>query len=136
MQPANKKSMLNQKSIIILAISFILITTLTLELQATSSDHEIQVLINSKENITLSPGNTIQLMLVDQSVKDHDKTILTSQEWRPDKQMPLKISLELNRSQIEIEKNYLLLAVIKSENQMPVLAGTMKVPGINLLIGS
>ncbi|MFW5993920.1 MAG: YbaY family lipoprotein [Bacillota bacterium] len=136
MEPLKSKSLINKKLIIIFVISFILIANITLDLQASSPDHEIPVLINSRENTALSSGNTVQLMLVDQSANDQENTILASNEWQPEKQLPLETSLELDSSQIEIEKEYLLAAVIKSENHMPVLAGTMRVPGFHLIIES
>ena len=136
MQLLDRKSMLNKKLIMIFAISFILTITITLGLQASSPDHEIPLSINSEEDIDLSPGNTVQLMLVDQSADDQSKTILASQEWRPEEQMPLETGLELESSQIEIEQDYLLVAVIKSESYMPVLAGSIRVPGFHLIIES
>lgn len=122
------------KLIIILTILFVLISPLTLDLQASNQDLEIPISINYKHNIDLSPGNTIQLMLVDQSAEEQENIILASQEWQPSEQVPLKASLELNSPQIEIEKDYLLVAVIKSENEMPFLTGIMRIPGFHFII--
>ncbi len=128
--------LLNKKLIIVFAISFILITVLTLELQAKSRDLKIPISITYHEEIELWSGNTVQLMLVDQSASDHENTIIASKEWRPEEQFPLETSLEIDSSQIEIDNDYLLAAIIKSENEMPVFICTMRVPGYHLIIES
>lgn len=128
--------LLNKRSIIIILFSFILITALPWDLQARSTDFEISVSISYQEEIELWPGNTVQLMLVDQSASDQENTIIASREWQPEEQLPLETSLELDSSQIEIDEDYLLAAIIKSENEMPVFTCTMRVPGYYLIIES
>lgn len=128
--------LLNKKSLMILAISFILITTLTLDLKASNPDLEIPVLITSQEKTELSSGNIVHLMLVDQSASDQDNIIVASQEWQSLEQFPLETSLELDSPQVEINQDYLLVAVIKSENEMQVFTGSMRVPGYHLIIES
>lgn len=128
--------LLNKNSIIILAISFVLITTLTIDIQASNPDLEIPINLTYSEELILSPGHTVKVMLVDQSASEQEDTIIASQEWRPEDQFPLETTLNPASTLIEVNENYMLVAVIKSENQMPVLKGTMKIPGYHLIIGS
>ena len=128
---------LNKNLIIIFGISLILIISLTLDLQASNPDLEIPVNLTYSGELALSPGHRVQLMLADQAASDQGKPILASQEWRPEEdQIPLETSLGLASAQIDVNQDYLLSAVIKSENEMPVFTGSMRVPGYLLIIGS
>ncbi len=124
------------KLIVIIVTSFILIIILSANIQADNPDLDILISFSYDDELMLGPGNTIQLMLVDQLADQQKNTVIAIKASRLNDESITEVGLEVESADIDINNEYLLLAVIKSENEMPVLLGSMKLPGYHLIIES
>ncbi len=128
---------MNQKIIKLIAIivtSFILIIILSANIQADNPDLNIPISFSYDDELMLGPGNTIQIMLVDQLADQQENTVIASKVSRLNDESIREVGLGVESAAVNINNEYLLLAVIKSENEMPVLLGSMKLPGYHLII--